>query len=322
MGLDRADLPGGELIAPYLAELAAATGRAPLHEAAPSMTPGDDHLRHGPLRPGRPPRFLGRRTASSSSAASIPTAPADDTVLVARVTDDDGQAARQPRQLRLPSDDAGLGEHAHQPRLRRGACARWSSRHTGAPCVFLQGARGDLGPREGFVGDPAVADRNGRQLGSRRPGRAGSPCRRRRTRFVYAGPVVSGATIGTWAHQPLPAGTSSKRRPGPGNASPSPLPYRSDLPDRDQTLAELQTWKTKKPPPSVPATRRPRATPTPWSSAQSPADCASSICRRRRLSAAGVAGRPATLFGSSWKANTITGCKRPCAQACPERRSS
>src|SRR3989442_14091799 len=36
---------------------------------------------------------------------------------------------------------------------------------TGVPCVFLQGASGDLGPREGFVGDPAVADRNGRQLG-------------------------------------------------------------------------------------------------------------------------------------------------------------
>jgi hypothetical protein len=34
-----------------------------------------------------------------------------------------------------------------------------------APCLFLQGASGDLGPREGYVGDTAVADRNGRQLG-------------------------------------------------------------------------------------------------------------------------------------------------------------
>jgi hypothetical protein len=35
----------------------------------------------------------------------------------------------------------------------------------GAPCLFLQGASGDLGPRHGFVGDPGVADRHGRQLG-------------------------------------------------------------------------------------------------------------------------------------------------------------
>ena len=37
--------------------------------------------------------------------------------------------------------------------------------HTRSPCLFLQGASGDLGPRDGYVGDPAVADRNGRQLG-------------------------------------------------------------------------------------------------------------------------------------------------------------
>lgn len=35
----------------------------------------------------------------------------------------------------------------------------------GAPCLFLQGASGELAPREGYVGDPAVADRHGRRLG-------------------------------------------------------------------------------------------------------------------------------------------------------------
>ena len=62
---------------------------------------------------------------------------------------------------------------------------------TGKPCVFLQGASGDLGPREGYVGDSAVADRNGRQLGHAvlatlesmpPPG----------TRYCYRGPLVSG----------------------------------------------------------------------------------------------------------------------------------
>src|SRR4029077_5200487 len=75
--------------------------------------------------------------------------------------------------------------------------------HTGAPCLFLQGASGDLGPREGFVGDAAVADRNGRQLGFAalsaltalpKPG----------THFRYSGAVESGATLGTWMQEPIP----------------------------------------------------------------------------------------------------------------------
>ena len=34
-----------------------------------------------------------------------------------------------------------------------------------APALFLQGASGDLAPRDNYVGDVAVADQNGRQLG-------------------------------------------------------------------------------------------------------------------------------------------------------------
>src|SRR6202012_5293652 len=72
----------------------------------------------------------------------------------------------------------------------------------GAPCMFLQGASGDLGPRDGFVGDVTPADHNGRQLGYSalaaiealpQPG----------TKFVYSGPVSSGATLATWKHEPL-----------------------------------------------------------------------------------------------------------------------
>jgi hypothetical protein len=36
---------------------------------------------------------------------------------------------------------------------------------TGGPCLFLQGASGDLAPREQYTGDVAVADRHGRSLG-------------------------------------------------------------------------------------------------------------------------------------------------------------
>jgi hypothetical protein len=42
-------------------------------------------------------------------------------------------------------------------------------RDTGAPSLFLQGANGELGPREVFVGDIAMADRIGLQSRSARP---------------------------------------------------------------------------------------------------------------------------------------------------------
>jgi len=108
---------------------------------------------------------------------------------------------------------------------------------THAPCLFLQGASGDLGPREGFVGDVEVADRNGRQLGFAAlsaleslppPG----------TRFVYAGPVISGATLGTWKHESTNVDASwSWRR------VTVDLPYRADLPTIEGTKADLAKWQ-------------------------------------------------------------------------------
>src|SRR5690606_13985644 len=64
------------------------------------------------------------------------------------------------------------------------------------------GACGDLGPRHGFVGDVAIADRNGRQVGYAALAalEAMDPPA---TDFHYDGPVVSGATLGIWSPVPL-----------------------------------------------------------------------------------------------------------------------
>ena len=78
--------------------------------------------------------------------------------------------------------------------------------------VFVQGASGDIGPREGFVGDVKVADRNGRQLGYAALSALES-LPEAGTVFEYAGAVVSGATIGTWKHRPLdPLAKETKSR--------------------------------------------------------------------------------------------------------------
>src|SRR5204862_2872154 len=73
---------------------------------------------------------------------------------------------------------------------------------TGAPCVFLLGACGELGPRRGFVGDPAVADANGRQLGHAALS-ALAGLLPALTDLGYDGPVLSGATLATWSPWPL-----------------------------------------------------------------------------------------------------------------------
>src|SRR6185437_3271378 len=73
-----------------------------------------------------------------------------------------------------------------------GAMRETVERDLGVPAVFAQGASGDLGPRHGFVGDTAIADQNGRQLGYAALSALallGPPA----TDFRYRGPVISGA---------------------------------------------------------------------------------------------------------------------------------
>ena len=74
----------------------------------------------------------------------------------------------------------------------------------GAPALFLQGASGELGPRDNYVGEAEIADSNGRQLGYAAAAAIESlppPG----TRFVYTGIVASGANLGAWEYQPCDA---------------------------------------------------------------------------------------------------------------------
>jgi hypothetical protein len=75
--------------------------------------------------------------------------------------------------------------------------------HTAAPCLFLQGASGQLAPAEQYVGDTKVADRHGRRLGfavlsaleaMESPGAI----------LAYKGIVESGAVLGIWRQEQAP----------------------------------------------------------------------------------------------------------------------
>jgi hypothetical protein len=90
------------------------------------------------------------------------------------------------------------------------------------------------------VGDPAVADRNGRQLGyaalSALEG-LGPP----ETDFQYTGPVVSGATLGTWAHVPIGAERRADLTRMAGGRFTALLPQKP-RPDPAALAAEEEAW--------------------------------------------------------------------------------
>jgi hypothetical protein len=116
-------------------------------------------------------------------------------------------------------------------------------RETDGLCVFAQGACGDLGPRGGFVGHTQVADRNGRQLGYAALSALaslGAP----ETDFRYQGAVVSGATLGTWAHVEATGVRMTTVSQFGGGTFTVDLPY-IDLPTVEELNTRIDAWREK-----------------------------------------------------------------------------
>ena len=222
-----ADRLGGELIQPYLIAVRDACIQA-IQTALAGAVPAQLTWGLGrctlasnrDLRDPDRPRFL---------VGYNPDAPADDTLLVGRVTASDSRVM------------ATLVNYACHPTTLAwentlispdyvGAMREVVETHTGGPCLFLQGASGDLAPREQYTADVAVADRHGRELGwaclaaleaMSAPGM--------HLRFEAA--VESGAPLAVWRQAPW-------RPTGELNAiqGAAVLPLKRDL----QPLAEIE----------------------------------------------------------------------------------
>jgi len=234
----RADRPGGELIAPYLADLAdrlsglVAEALAVAEPATLCYANGRcDLAAHRDLYDEAGGRFV---------CGFHPDGPADDTVVVVRATAADGRTLATMVNYACHPTTLAWDNTLISPDFP-GAMREVVEQATGAPCLFLQGASGDLGPREGFVGDPAVADRNGRQLGhAALSALEGMPPPR--TRFEYAGAVESGTPIATWRHAPLDADRLRDLEAWDLRRWTIELPYRSDLPTAEATRADRARW--------------------------------------------------------------------------------
>jgi hypothetical protein len=238
----RAQRPGGELIGPYLESLAGKIAGI-VNEAGAAVRPAT--IVYGI---GRCTLAANRDFRDETSRQFVcgfnPQGVADDTLLVGRATDDSGQLIATFVNYACHPTTLAWENRLISPDFP-GAMREVLERTIPAPCIFLQGASGDLGPREGFSGDPELADRNGRQLGYAALSalESLSPAG---MRFEYAGPVVSGATLGVWKHRPVPperaAATASWRL----DRWSVKLPYRPELPTRDALAQALTKFEASR----------------------------------------------------------------------------
>ncbi|MBI4580264.1 MAG: hypothetical protein HY718_11215 [Planctomycetes bacterium] len=131
-----------------------------------------------------------------------PGNPADDTVLVGRITDDaNGRIIGTIVNYACHATTLAWDNKLLSPDFV-GATREVVERHTGgAPCAFLQGASGELSPREQYVGDIAIAEGNGRWLGYAALAALESMLPPR-TALQYTGVVESGAPLATWGRVP------------------------------------------------------------------------------------------------------------------------
>lgn len=235
--LDRLSFPGGELIPVYLQEMQAklveAARAAVAHVQEVLITYGTGHCNMAANRDYWDDAYGGYVCGFN------PDAPADDTVLVGRVTDKDGRLVAVLVNYACHATTLAWENTLISPDYV-GAMREEVERATGVPCVFLLGTCGDLGPRDGFVGDTAVADKNGRQLAYAALSALMSldpPA----TDFHYQGPVISGATLGTWAHVPFTKERWEQVSRFAGGTYSVDLPLKP-RPDPAALRAELEDW--------------------------------------------------------------------------------
>jgi hypothetical protein len=192
------DRPGVELIQPYLDGLAEHIVDSILEARAGRA---EAFVTYGYGRCGLAAnRDFWDEDAKRYACGYNPGAPADDTVLVARVTGSDGAILATLFNYACHPTTLAWENHLLSPDYI-GAAREVLERAFGAPALFFHGASAELAPRDDYVGDAAVADRNGRQLGHAAAA-AVEALPPPGTRFVYTGIVASGANLGTWEYRP------------------------------------------------------------------------------------------------------------------------
>ncbi|WP_119079121.1 hypothetical protein [Chitinophaga alhagiae] len=193
--------PGGHLIQPYLRQVRE-SAIAAVREALAGAAPATLTWQYGQcdLAVNRDLPHEDRYVVAFN-----PNTPADQTLLVGRITGRYGILGTIVNYACHPTTLAWNNKLLSPDYV--GAMREVVEAATSAPCLFLQGASGDLSPREQYSGDTALADAHGRQLAfsvlSVLEGMlpAGQE-------LAFTGIVASGAPLGIWEKKPFAAATT------------------------------------------------------------------------------------------------------------------
>ncbi len=242
-----ADKPGGDLIAPYLDSLREAVIRA-VRRARSSAAPAAIEWAYGrcglasnrDLQDPERPRFL---------SGYNPYGAPDDTLLVGRVSAGTGQCIATIVNYACHPTTLAWENRLLSPDFV-GAMRDVVERNTdGAICLYLQGASGELAPREQYTADTSVADAHGRELGfaalSTLEGML-APC----SMLAFQGVVESGAPLAAWCRGPRPLPSTAAGIKVEVDLPLRPMPSVTELREQadacgDRALAERLNRKRR-----------------------------------------------------------------------------
>ncbi len=220
-----ADKPGGHLIPGYLAHLRETCVRIAL-QAVADAAPGRLEWAYGLCDLARN-RDLPDPAAERIVCGFNPDAPADDTLLIGRATAASGTLIATLVNYACHPVTLAWQNSLISPDFV-GAMRELVETTTGAPVLFLQGASGELAPRQHYSGDTAITDANGRVLGHAAlsvlanmlpPGQA----------LAYDGVVESGAPLATWRREAAGASAALSAEVVPVTLALKPLPAIADV---------------------------------------------------------------------------------------------
>jgi hypothetical protein len=189
-----ADLPGGELIAPYLDKVREAVIAA-TREALASRQSATLEWAYGRCDLARD-RDLSDPEKSRIVCGFNPAKQADDTLLVGRVTTQDGKVLAVLANYACHPTTLAWQNKLISPDFV-GAFNETVEAQTGALSLFLQGASGELQPAECYTGDLEIAEAHGCRLGHATLATLEGMLPAN-TQLEYSGVVESGAPLATW----------------------------------------------------------------------------------------------------------------------------
>lgn len=220
----------------YLAELTAKCSQA-AQTALAHLQPSTMLFRYGSCGLATERDWIDPQNPSRYLTGFHPDAPADDALLVARVFTDAGATLGTLVNYACHPTTLAWENTLISPDFPGALRETVESATNGAPCLFLQGASGELAPAEQYSGDPALADRHGCELGHAALATL-TPLESGCSHLRYEGPVESGAPLAVWramSHDLDPTLIASMQQ--------VELRVKSDLP----TIAEIEARLAQKP---------------------------------------------------------------------------